>query len=69
VREAQLTEDETNSWLIAQTDALAQLGRHREALTFGQRAKTSILLPPQETWFKQLLAECRTRSAPTNASP
>lgn len=69
LREAQLTDDESNSWLVAQTDALAQLGRHREALGFGQRARTSILLPPQETWFNQLLAECRTRTSPTNASP
>lgn len=69
LRDAPLTEDEANSWLIAQTDALAQLGRHREALSFGQRAKTSVLLPPQETWFNQLLAECRTRTSPTNASP
>lgn len=58
-----LSDDEVNSWYIAETDALNQLGRPAEALRFGEKVNAGVLLPPQEQWFRALLTECRTRAA------
>ena len=60
----QLPADSLNSWRIAMADALFQLGRHREAAEIGAEADSSVLLPPQENWFRDLLREARERALP-----
>lgn len=58
-----LSDDEKNSLLIALADACAQLGRPADALRFGAQVDTSVLLQPQADWFRNLLSECRLKSA------
>lgn len=50
-----------NSWQIAQAEALARLGRHREALETGKHADPSLLLPPQEEWFRRTMEDSRKK--------
>ena len=52
-----------NSWLVAQVEAMAALGRYREALDAGRSADTSVLLPPHENFIRQLLETCRKKIA------
>lgn len=59
----QLPADTLNSWRIAMTDALSQLGRYPDAVEIGAKADTAVLLPVQETWFRELLHNARERAA------
>lgn len=59
----QLDKDERNSLQIALADAYAQKDLPAEALRVGLHADPTVLLPPQEEWFRNLISECRRKSA------
>lgn len=52
-----------NSWLVAQVECHARLGRHREAVDASKGADASLLMPPQEKWFREVLDESRRKLA------
>lgn len=69
INPASLGKDTANSWLLAQTDALAQTGQPAQALIHGRKVDPSSLLPPHRTWFSQLLADCESKAKTAPSIP
>jgi Flp pilus assembly protein TadD len=65
----QLGGDARNSWRVAMTDALFQLGRYREASEIGATVDSSVLMPSQETWFRDLLHDARREAVSAGRKP